>query len=131
MRVLSVGLLALVIAACGVGDPAGTDTTAAATNSTTTTSTTVPPEHSHAVARAMADLAGRLEIDTDQIELVTEEPVTWSDGSIGCPEPGMSYTQALVEGYRIVLAVDDTEYRYHGATGGDPFLCERPGALSR
>ena len=29
------------------------------------------------------------------------EAVTWADGSLGCPEPGMKYTMALVPGYRI------------------------------
>ena len=37
----------------------------------------------------------------DQVKVLTVESVTWSDGSLGCPEPGMMYTQALVRGHRI------------------------------
>jgi hypothetical protein len=27
----------------------------------------------------------------------------WNDGSLGCPEPGMMYTQALVNGYWLII----------------------------
>jgi hypothetical protein len=64
--------------------------------------------------------------DRDAIELVGAEPVVWSDGSIGCPEPGVLYTQALVEGYRIVLAVDGEEVAFHGAGNNPPFRCDGP-----
>lgn len=77
-------------------------------------------------ASARADLATRLGVGEDAITLTSREEVTWRDGSLGCPTPGTNYTQSLVEGYRIVLTVDDRAYRYHGRTGGEPFLCERP-----
>lgn len=78
------------------------------------------------VATAVADAAQRTGSDPADIEVVVFEEVTWSDGAMGCPEPGQMYTQALVEGYRIVLAVDDSELTYHGAQGEEPFLCEAP-----
>jgi hypothetical protein len=37
----------------------------------------------------------------------------------------MNYTQAMVDGYLIILSADDTEYRYHGAGDEDPFRCDR------
>lgn len=76
------------------------------------------------LALAKQDLQKRLEITEAEIDLVSVENVTWSDGSLGCPRPGMMYTQALVDGYRIVLAVDEEQYFYHGGGGRDPFLCE-------
>ena len=75
---------------------------------------------------AVADLAERLDVDPSEIELVLQEDITWRDGSLGCPQPGMRYTQALVDGYRIVLRHGDTEYRYHGGGRRGPFLCEQP-----
>lgn len=65
-------------------------------------------------------------VDRDDIEVVTAEFVTWSDGSLGCPEPDMMYTQALVEGYRIVLDVAGDEVAFHGAQGDAPARCEDP-----
>jgi hypothetical protein len=80
------------------------------------------------VEEAVVDLATRLGVSETDIELISIEEVTWSDGSLGCPEPGKSYTQALVEGHRIVLGHEEKVYVYH--TGGDlgPFLCPNPEA---
>ena len=76
------------------------------------------------VVYAKEDLAKRLGIPIDEIELITMESVTWRDGSLGCPKPGMQYTQALVNGSLIMLSVDERQYRYHSGRGGTPFLCE-------
>ena len=51
--------------------------------------------------RIRADAAQRAGVILDQVKVLTVESVTWSDGSLGCPEPGMMYTQALVRGYRV------------------------------
>jgi hypothetical protein len=74
----------------------------------------------------MADLAKLLDVDYDLIHVVVVEAVTWRDGSIGCPEPGMSYTQALVPGTRIILEHAGTEYHYHTTDRVDPFYCATP-----
>jgi hypothetical protein len=48
----------------------------------------------------------------------------WSDGSMGCAEPGRIYTQALVPGWRIVLAVPDrAAQHYHGSRHGAWVWC--------
>lgn len=81
---------------------------------------------SPAVAAAVADLAERQGVDAAEITVVSREEVTWRDGSLGCAEPGMSYTQALVDGTRIVLSLAGKDYEYHAGGGRSPFLCERP-----
>lgn len=78
------------------------------------------------VQDAIDQLAADEGVDRDQVEVVLAQRVTWPDGSIGCPEPGMMYTQALVEGYRIVLAVDGDEVAYHGQDDQPPFRCDAP-----
>ena len=75
---------------------------------------------------AVVDLAERLGVALGEIEIVSAEEVTWRDGSLGCPQPGMRYTQALVNGSRIVLRHGDREYHYHSGRGRPPFLCEQP-----
>ena len=60
------------------------------------------------------------------ITVVSVDEVTWRDGSIGCPEPGMGYTQALVPGIRVVLELDGTRYEYHSGGSRSIFLCESP-----
>lgn len=72
---------------------------------------------------AIADLAQRLDVDPDGIEVVSVDEVTWPDGGLGCPEPGMMYTQALVDGSRIVLRADGIRHEYHSGGSRDPFYC--------
>jgi hypothetical protein len=76
--------------------------------------------------QAILDLSDRLGIPADEIEVLSDENVTWRDGSLGCPRPDMMYTQALVEGTQIVLRAGGSEYSYHAATGKAPFYCENP-----
>ena len=61
------------------------------------------------------DLAARGVTGTP--ELVSAEQVTFTDGSLGCAEPGQSYTQALVDGMRVVVSVDGTTYDYRLGEG--------------
>ncbi len=63
------------------------------------------------VGAAAADLAVTLEVDLTEVEVVAVEEVTWRDGSRGCALPGMSYTQALVDGSRITLRVGRSHLR--------------------
>jgi len=75
---------------------------------------------------AIQDAADRAGVDRADIEVVTNEAVTWSDGSLGCPEEGQFYTQALVEGYRIVVEAGTETFEYHGADGQPPAYCADP-----
>jgi hypothetical protein len=85
------------------------------------------PESAKAKQRigfAVNDLAQRLGVAPEATTIVSYEETVWNDGSLGCPQPGMMYTQALVPGYQVQLEVDGELYNYHGANGRDPFLCE-------
>lgn len=79
-----------------------------------------------AAAAAVRDLATRLGVPHDRASVVRVVAVTWRDGSLGCPRPGMLYSQALVDGLLIELEVDGTTYEYHSGRGRAPFLCEHP-----
>jgi hypothetical protein len=76
------------------------------------------------VTDAVADLASQLDISPGDVTVVAAREVTWPDGSLGCPEPGMMYTQALVDGTLVVLEADGQRYEYHGGT--PLVLCENP-----
>ena len=78
------------------------------------------------LAAAIADLSSDTGVDPDDIQVVVNQEVTWRDGSLGCPKPGMFYTQALVDGYRIVLRAGGEEVAYHGSFGKPPFRCDHP-----
>ncbi len=75
------------------------------------------------VEAAVADAMQRTGLGRDGIRVLSAEPVTWSDGSLGCPEPGMMYTQALVPGYRVRLEARGVVLDYHASARGRPALC--------
>jgi hypothetical protein len=78
----------------------------------------------------LADAADRAAVDVDALEVTRAEAVTWNDGSLGCPEPGMLYTQALVDGYHVVVAAGDTELDYRATANGTFRLCPNPAPSS-
>jgi hypothetical protein len=72
------------------------------------------------------DLLARSGGDRAAVEVLKSEAVVWSDGSLGCPQPGMMYTQATVSGYQVILALRDQMYDYHLSERGTFVLCENP-----
>ncbi len=84
------------------------------------------PNLARLVQQARDDLAKRLGIPSDQIELFEYKSVQWPDGSLGCPTPGMEYTQVMVDGFLIRFLAQGKLFNYHGGGQRPPFLCENP-----
>ena len=113
--------------------PVDTTTTTTTTTTVATTEDTMEPTSnptvpegaldSDVVRTAIADLRERLDDAEAEITVVTVEEVDWPDGSIGCPQPGMVYTQAIVNGTRIVLRHDGVDYEYHQGGRRSVFYC--------
>lgn len=61
----------------------------------------------------VADAARRFGVTESGVVLTRAERVTWNDGALGCPQPDMSYSQALVPGYRVVARTAERELTYH------------------
>jgi hypothetical protein len=78
------------------------------------------------LAEIVADASERAGVPADELEIVTAAAVTFNDGSLGCPQPGMLYTQALVEGYHVVVRGPEREFDYRAAQRGGFRLCENP-----
>ncbi|MDO8691120.1 MAG: hypothetical protein Q7R39_14095 [Dehalococcoidia bacterium] len=76
-----------------------------------------PPQAQPLVDLAEADLSGRLGVEKGQIRLVSIEEVTWPDGSLGFPKPGMMYIQTLIPGFRMILSQGGQTYEYHADQG--------------
>jgi hypothetical protein len=67
-----------------------------------------------------ADLSRREGVPVEQINVKAIQATTWSDGSLGCPQPGMMYTMALVDGYQVSLEANGKTFFYH--TSGKDFF---------
>ena len=80
-----------------------------------------------AARQARADLAARLAVAPERIELLLAARIVWRDGSLGCPRPHRLYTQALVPGMLFELSAGGVTFRYHAREQGRPFPCEQPG----
>ncbi len=130
-------LAVVVLGACGTspGDGGDGPATPAPSPSSLELPTTPPPTGRTAspgtvqapgVDGAVADLAAHLGVPADAVTVVSLEEVTWPDGSLGCPQPGMSYTQALVPGQRLVLAAEGREFSYHAGREPEFRRCDRP-----
>ena len=80
----------------------------------------VPADLFTQMAEAAAAAAG---VSVAEVEVVRAESVVWNDGSLGCPEPGQMYTQALVDGYWVVLRAGGQEFDFRASQRGEFKLC--------
>jgi hypothetical protein len=76
------------------------------------------------IDRTKEDLAGRLALAVDAIEVAELTEVEWSDSSLDCPQPEMSYLPVITPGYRIVLRANGQAYEYHSNRDTYFILCE-------
>jgi hypothetical protein len=82
--------------------------------------TAIPKEVRRAV---VADAAKRFNVPESAVVLTRAEQVTWSDGSLGCPQPGFMYTHMLVEGFRVTAKTVEGELMYHTDSRGNVVNC--------
>jgi hypothetical protein len=76
------------------------------------------------VRRAVvSDAAKRFQVPENAVVIAQAERVIWSDGSLGCAEPGMAYTQALVPGYRVTARTTAGQFVYHTDERGNFVSC--------
>jgi hypothetical protein len=71
----------------------------------------------------LKEAAALAKVDREQLVIVRAESVIWNDGSLGCPEPGMMYTQAFVNGYWVVIEAAGRTYDFRVGRGSSFRLC--------
>ena len=69
------------------------------------------------VAQAKADLAQRLDISPELIQVQSVEATEFSDTSLGVPEPGQFYAQVITPGHVIRLMAKGQVFTYHAGGG--------------
>jgi hypothetical protein len=76
------------------------------------------------VELAIAYLAKRLDISSDQIKLVSAEAVTWTDACMGIHRSGVACADVMTPGYLILLSAQNSTYEYHTDQSSRVALCE-------
>jgi hypothetical protein len=77
--------------------------------------------------RVVAELLG---IDADEVKIVSVEAREFSDSSLDCPQPGMSYLQVITPGHRVLLEAEGRRFDVR-TSGGQGRICRRrkPGEI--
>lgn len=81
----------------------------------------LPPER--LLAPVLADASKRTGVPTGELVVTNAWRRTWSDGSLGCPQPGMHYTQALVPGWQVIVAAGERSLDYRLSDRGFFMVC--------
>ena len=77
---------------------------------------------------ARALLAERLAAPADNLKLISDDAVQWSDASLGCPQEGVAYAQVITPGRRITFSHNGERYEVH--TGDQPTAGSQPHMVS-
>ena len=64
------------------------------------------------------DVSRITNINPNRLKIISYSQQTWPNGCLGLPKPGEFCTQALVEGWRVVVANSDKEWIYHTNANG-------------
>ncbi len=72
---------------------------------------------------ALQDAERETKIEKSKLRIVSAESVTWSDGSLGCPQEDTMYSQALVPGFRVLIQAGERQLDYHASADGGMVLC--------
>ena len=75
------------------------------------------------VDRIVVDAAGAAGVGVEEVAVISADAVTWGDGSLGCPEPGMLYAQVLVNGYHVIVEAGGQQRDYRVTGSGAFRLC--------
>jgi hypothetical protein len=109
-----------------LGSPNKSMTTPSETPAPTSTpqKSRVDPQVPEAILGPILKEAAKLaNVQSQELVIVRAEAVVWNDGSLGCPESGMQYTQALINGYWVVIKAAGQTYDFRVDRGGSFRLC--------
>ena len=81
------------------------------------------------LAAVIADAAARAGVEASAVLVAEAYPTDWPDSSLGCPTPGMAYTQVITPGYHVVLEAAGRQFDYRMTSDGGFRLCDHSEGL--
>jgi hypothetical protein len=122
LRVL-VLLATLALSAC-VASPAPTPVPSPSRG------TPANPDAQASVDAALAQAAAHLGVSPADLRVEQVEARQWPDSSLGCPQPGLMYSQIVTPGFLIVISGGGAgsgavkQLEYHSDARGNVVLCQ-------
>jgi len=122
----------LVFSACapGAGNQAPTPGAAAPTSPSPVPVASVLPGSSSsadpqpAVDAALRDASLHLSVALADLKVDQVQPRQWGDSSLGCPKPGLMYSQIVTPGFLILISGAGKQLEYHSDSRGQVVLCQ-------
>lgn len=85
---------------------------------------TAPPDPASPATIAQQVVADFLSVPIAEVAVVSTAAQEFNDSSLGCPEPGMSYLQALTPGHRVIVEAEGRRFDIR-VSGGHGKICHR------
>ncbi len=82
------------------------------------------PAETNPATVAKQVVAEFLSVPVTEVTIVSTRAQEFSDSSLGCPEPGMSYLQALTSGHQVIVEADGRRFDIR-VSGGHGKICHR------
>jgi hypothetical protein len=139
MVLLAAAALASVQSACGPAaqnqspaPPTSSQVPAAQSASISPVASVLPgsspdPEAQTSIDAAVRDAAAHLNVGVAELRVEQVEARQWSDSSLGCPRPGVMYSQVVTPGFLIVIreaGAGGKQLEYHSDARGRVVLCQ-------
>jgi hypothetical protein len=84
-----------------------------------------PEPPNSVIAAARQDLSRKTKISVNRLQIQAAQPQTWPDGCLGLAKPGELCTQALVQGWRIILTDNQKTWVYRTDSSGTNLRLEK------
>ncbi|MBE9074684.1 hypothetical protein [Microcystis sp. LEGE 08355] len=84
-----------------------------------------PEPPNSVIAATRQDLSRKTNISVNRLQIQATQPQTWPDGCLGLAKPGEFCTQALVQGWRIVLTDKQKTWVYRTDSSGANLRLEK------
>ena len=78
------------------------------------------------VYAAREDLARRLNVPLERVEVVSEKPMVWPDSNMGCVRVGVRMDKVTTKGSQLILIAEGQMHYYHARPGETYQFCEMP-----
>ncbi len=84
-----------------------------------------PEPPNSVIAATRQDLSQKTNISVNRLQIQAAQPQTWPDGCLGLAKLGEFCTQALVEGWRIILTDNQKTWVYRTDSSGANLRLEK------